>query len=114
MSAEKEKAEKEAAELQALRDKAKQMGAIHHVMNTDDSGVVHHAFFKSPSRIAVGVFLAEAESNVTAACEILFNDAVIKEISDVTYFSSNNEVFNGIIYELQRLIRVKKSISTAL
>lgn len=114
MSEEKEKAEKEAAELQALREKAKQMGAIHHVMNTDDSGVVHHAFFKSPSRIAVGVFLAEIDTNVTSACEIMFNDSVIKELSDYNYFMSSNEVFNGLIYDMKRLIRVKKSTSTPL
>ncbi len=73
----------------------------------------HVLWLRSPSRLAVGVFMAEVTNSVTTACEYIFNDACVREISDVDYFQKD-ENFYGIIRELQTLIRVKKNTSMNL
>lgn len=85
---------------------------IRKATNIDDNGIEHVAYFKEPNRLIVGVAMAEIETNVLKACEYIFNDAVIKEISDVDYFFNNNAVFVGIHRMLQGLIEVKKSTFT--
>lgn len=81
--------------------------AIAYVVSEDGE---HMAFFRTPNRSTVGFFMAEVQNNVTTACEYLYNDAVIREISEVEYFQKD-ENFYSIISTLQRLIQVKKNRS---
>lgn len=85
---------------------------IRKVKNTDDAGTERVAYFREPNRLIVGIAMAKIEENVTLACEYIFDDAVIKEVSDWEYFRENNSVFYGIIPVLQRLAEVKKSTVT--
>lgn len=77
--------------------------------NTDADGVERVAYFRTPNRMVIGIAMAEIERNVLNACEYIFDDAVIREISDVDYFRNNTDVFVGLNVMLQSLIRVKKS-----
>lgn len=83
------------------------------VVCIDDQGQEHVLYLKQPSRMIVGLFLAKIDQNVTEACEYVFYDAVVKEISDVEYFMQD-AAFYGIISKLQQLIQVKKSTSMTL
>jgi hypothetical protein len=87
--------------------------AIHKIVNVDEHGVEHALYLREPSRWAVGVSLAQFDTDVVSACETIFNDAAIKEVSDIEYFQQN-AVFYGLIRPLQTLVVVKKSISTRL
>jgi hypothetical protein len=100
------------AEIEKDAELKKQYGYIRKVKNVDDNGIEHVAYFKSPNRLILGIALAEIEKNVTLACEYIFDDAIIKEISDVSYFRDNDNVFLGIIGMLQGLVQVKKSTIT--
>ena len=93
---------------------AKLKGAIAMVENTDEKGNPIVCYFKSPSRIVLGVAMAEIDRNTLLACEYIFDDACIREISDVEAFRNNDELFLGITGVLQSLVRVKKSLYTAL
>ena len=107
---EAEKVKAEAAINAEIKAKYK---AVKRIVNIDEKGDEHVLYLREPSRLAVGVSLAKIESNVTEACEIIFNDAAIQEVSDIEYFQQNH-VFYGLIYELQTLVRVKKSTSMTL
>lgn len=100
---------KEAEEIrqkeELVRSTMEKYGAIMHVENQGK-----HAYFKAPNRYTVGAALAKIESNVTEACEMIFNNAIIQECSDVAHFQTN-EVFYSLIAPLQSLIRVKKNTS---
>lgn len=78
----------------------------------DDQGKKHVAYFKAPNRLIVGIAMSTIDSNTLLACEYIFDDAVIKEVSDVAYFRDNDDVFIGLVAMLQALIRVKKSTFT--
>lgn len=71
-------------------------------------------YFKKPSRLVLGVAMAEIDRNVTQACEYIFDDCVIKEISDWEAFRNDDELFIGLIPKLQSLASVKKSTYTTL
>jgi hypothetical protein len=88
-------------------------GAIEKVVSIDAAGGEHVLWLKKPSRLVVGIFMATASENTVQACEYVFNDTVIVDISDVAYFQQD-DVFYGILSTLQRLIRVKKSTSMSL
>lgn len=89
-------------------------GAVAMVENTDASGKPIVCYFKSPSRLVLGVALAEIDRNTLMACEYIFDDSVIKEISDVEAFRNDDAIFMGITGVLQSLVRVKKSTYTSL
>lgn len=112
-----EKAEQEAEkikrEAEQAQDYKNRLGAIQRIVSIDDEGNEHVAWFKKPSRIAVGYALAKSEENLVDACEAIFNSAIIQEVSDVPYFQQD-EVFYGLIAPLQRMVNVKKNISTIL
>ena len=84
--------------------KAKELGATAKV--TDGDKV---CYFRLPSRMAIGTSLSMLNTDVVQACEIIFNDACIREVSDYNHWLNDNELFNGICGQLQSLIRVKKS-----
>lgn len=88
--------------------------AILKAEHTDEQGTVHKCYFKKPSRMTIGLAMAEIEKNVVQACEYVFIDSVIREVSDVDYFMNNDEVFMGLIPKLQSLVLVKKSTFTTL
>lgn len=87
--------------------------AIRRIGNIDEHGQEHVLWLREPSRLAVGIFMATVPEDVVAACEYIFNDACIQEVSDVAYFQQN-AVFYGILRDLQRLVSVKKSSSMTL
>lgn len=70
------------------------------------------AYFRKPSRLAIGSFLSKKDENLVEACEALFYDAIIKEVSDADYFLANDEAFLGCMPALIRISVVKKNIST--
>lgn len=95
-------------------EEAKLKGAIAMVENTDENGNPIVCYFKSPSRLVLGVAMAEIDRNTLLACEYIFDDACIREISDVDAFRNNDALFLGITGVLQSLVRVKKSTYTTL
>jgi hypothetical protein len=90
-----------------------QYGYIRKAVNVDEAGVERVAYFREPNRLVVGIAMAEIDRNTLLACEYIFDDAVIREVSDVEYFRNNNGVFIGLSNMLQGLIQVKKSTFTA-
>lgn len=94
---------------QVTLDEAKALGAIAKVEDGDKV-----AYFKAPSRLITGIALSEFTENMTSACEKIFHDCVIQEISDAEHWLEDDGRFNGIVVQLQGLIRVKKSTWTAL
>lgn len=91
-----------------LEIKAKH-GAIAVVRNFDKDGKPIVCYFKEPSRLVLGVAIAEFDRNVILACEYIFDDAVIREVSDVDAFRNDKGIFIGLNLILQSLVRVKKS-----
>lgn len=89
-------------------------GVIAKVENTDDNGKPIVCYFKSPSRLVLGVAMSEIDRNIVLACEYIFDDACVREISDTDAFRNNKEIFLGITGVLQSLVRVKKSTYTIL
>lgn len=79
------------------------------VENTDDKGNKIVCYFKEPSRMAFSYALSMADSDPVQMCQILFNDAVVKEISDWELFFNDNKLFYSLINPLQGLATVKKS-----
>jgi hypothetical protein len=84
------------------------------VENTDSKGNPIVCYFKSPSRLVLGIAMAEIDRNTLLACEYIFDDAVVKEISNHEEFRGNDALFLGITGVLQSLVRVKKSTYTSL
>jgi len=84
-------------------------GAIAVVRNVDKDGKPIVCYFKEPSRLVLGVAIAEIDRNVILACEYIFDDAVIREVSDVDAFRNDKSIFLGLNLILQSLVRVKKS-----
>lgn len=107
---ESEKIKADADQISEYKAKYK---VIKKVVSVDDAGNEHVLWLKSPSRLAVGIFMAAAKQNVIEANEYIFNDAAIQEISDMEYFQQDS-VFYGLNYELQSIISVKKSTSMTL
>lgn len=89
--------------------KAKELGAI---KSASHENLV--VFFREPSRMALGIAMAEIDRDVVKACEIIFFDACIKEVSDMDAYHSDTSLFMGIIPLLQSLVTVKKSLYTTL
>lgn len=89
-------------------------GAVQMVENTDEKGNPIVCYFKQPSRLVLGAAMGEIDRNPLIACEYIFDDSVIREISDVDAFRNNDAVFLGITAMLQSLVRVKKSTFTNL
>lgn len=81
--------------------------------NINEAGKAVVCYFREPSRIAFGVALAKIDTNVVEACEIIFNDSVIQEISDWQDFASENKLFYSLIGALQGLAKQKKSVFTS-
>src|ERR1041384_192827 len=98
-----EAAEKEKIKAALEQEYKAKYRAVKHIINVDDAGTEHHLWLRDPSRMAVGVYLAKVDENVTDACEVLFYDCAITQdnISDVAYFNQE-KVFLGILGELQR------------
>lgn len=84
------------------------------VENTDDKGQPIVCYFKEPSRMAFSMALSMVDSDPVQMCEILFNDTVVREISDWEIFSADNKLFYSLIRPLQNLAQVKKSTFTTL
>ena len=89
--------------------KAKELGAIRKAEHGD---LV--VFFREPSRMALGIAMAEIDRDVVKACEIIFYDACIAEVSDMDTYAKDTALFMGIIPLLQSLVTVKKSLYTTL
>lgn len=89
--------------------KAKELGAIKKAENGD---LV--VYFREPSRMALGIAMAEIDRDVVKACEIIFYDACIAEVSDLDAYAKDTALFIGIIKLLQSLVVVKKSLYTTL
>lgn len=89
-------------------------GVVAKVENFDKDGKKIVCYFKPTSRIVLGQALAELENNTLTACEYIFVDSVVKEISDADAFFNDNSIFLGITGVLQSLVRVKKSTYTSL
>lgn len=89
--------------------KAKELGAIKSATHENLA-----VFFREPSRMALGVAMAEIDRDVVKACEYIFNDACIMEVSDFKEYSTDTALFMGIIPLLQSLVSVKKSLYTTL
>lgn len=89
-----------------------QYNYVRKAVNVDENGVEHVAYFKAPNRLIVGIALAEIDRNTLLACEYIFDESIIKEVSDVDYFRNDDGVFMGLTAMLQSLIRVKKSTFT--
>jgi hypothetical protein len=83
-------------------------------INTDASGKEIVCYFKKPSRLVLGVALAELDRNIVLASEYIFDDCTIRDISDFDAFRNSDEIFLGLIPKLQTLARVKKSTFTTL
>jgi hypothetical protein len=113
----KSQAEAEAKKIIAQAEKDQDIKAKYKAIakqtDIDEHGVEHVAYFREPSRLAVGVWLAQRNDNVTTAAEIIFNDTIIQEVSDVAYFQKD-AVFNGLLGLLGTLVPLKKSTSTFL
>lgn len=91
------------------KKKAKELGAIK-MANHGEVAV----FFREPSRMALGIAMAEIDRDVVKACEIIFYDACIAEVSDMDSYIKDTSLFMGIIPLLQSLVVVKKSLYTTL
>lgn len=89
--------------------KAKELGAIKSASHGD---LV--VFFREPSRMALGIAMAEIDRDVVKACEIIYYDACIAEVSDLEAYAKDTALFMGIIPLLQSLVSVKKSLYTTL
>ncbi len=89
--------------------KAKELGAKSKISDGDKV-----CYFKEPSRMAVGLATAMMNTDRVQGCEILFNDACIKEVSDYNHWLNDTPLFLGICGTLQELIVVKKSTYTTL
>lgn len=89
-------------------------GAIEMATNTDSTGKEIVCYFKTPSRVVLGIAMAEIEKNYLLACEYIFDDSCIREISDFEAFRNDDSIFLGLTGKLQSLIRVKKSNFTTL
>ncbi len=107
-AAEAEAIRKEREEAEAYKSK---YAAFYKISSPDGA---HVLWLRKPSRLAVGVFLAKVEKNVTDACEVLFDDCVVREISDADYFRNDDEAFLGVVPALQAIVRLKKNLFTAL
>lgn len=89
-------------------------GVIGKVENKDANGNPIVCYFKKPSRLVLGVAMAEIDRNFLLACEYIYDDACVREISDYEAFRNDDELFIGINGFLQGLIRGKKSLYTTL
>ena len=105
-----EKVANEIAKDEEIRAKYK---FIRKAKAVDDNGNERVAYFKAPNRMIVGMALAKIDTNVTEACEYIYGDCVIRDVSDWEYFMNNDEAFLGLIGMLQGLIQVKKSTFTS-
>lgn len=89
-------------------------GAIRMAENTNEKGDAIVCYFKEPSRLVLGVALAEIDRNTVMACEYIFDDCCIREISDYDTFRNDKNIFLGLLGLLQSLVVVKKSTFTTL
>lgn len=110
-AAEAEKIQAQAAQDQDAKSK---YGAVRVARNVDKNGNDIVAYFREPSRPVLGVAIAELDKNTVLACEYIFDDACIREISDFDAFRNDVSIFLGLGGMLQSLIIVKKSTFTTL
>lgn len=107
---EAEKIIKEREEFLALEAKYKEThGAVGYCKSTHEEKEII-CWFKKPSRMALGSALAIMDSDLIAACEMIFDSAVIVELSpEWELFRNDDGRFIGITRFLQSLAVVKKS-----
>lgn len=89
--------------------KAKELGSIRKAEHGD---LV--VYFREPSRMAWGIAMAEIDRDVVKACEIVYFDACIAEVSDMDAYHKDMSLFIGLIPLLQSLVVLKKSLYTTL
>lgn len=95
-------------ELKQRDAKAKKLGAVKCVEFED--GVI---YFKAPSRHVLGIAMPKLEVNPVEANEIIINNCVIREVSDVALLE-NDSYFLSLISHVGDLLEVKKSQSRSL
>lgn len=99
----------------ALDKRAKEeFKAVKKAVNVDKDGKQIVAYFREPSRMVVGIAMAKLDTDTLTACEYIFDDAVIREISDTDAFRNDNGIFIGLNVMLQSLVTIKKSTFTTL
>ena len=70
-------------------------------------------YFKKPHRHALGLALAKLDINPVEANEILINNSVISEVSDMEALKDDS-IFFALFNHVGDLMQVKKSQSTML
>jgi len=94
----------EVVEVDARDKKAKDLGAKIVVDFDDDKRI----YLKSPNRYVLGLALAKNDSNPVESKEIVINNSVIRECSDVELLQ-NDEYFLSVMQHVEELLVVKKS-----
>lgn len=93
-----------------LQDKYKQSHGVVGYCKSTHEGREIICWFKKPHRMALGAALAKMETDLIAACEMIFDSAVVSELSpDWELFRNDDGRFIGITNFLQSLAVVKKS-----
>lgn len=88
----------------------KDFGIIASCSGYDEDGKKMTLYFKPPHRMALGAALAVINTNTVEACEIIFDSAIVTDISpDWEKFRNDNGRFLGLTTFLQSLGAVKKS-----
>lgn len=88
--------------------KAKSLGAIKKV--EIENSVF---YFRKPHRHALGLALAKLDINPVEANEILINNSIIAEVSDMEGLKDDS-IFFALFSHVGDLMQVKKSLSTML
>jgi hypothetical protein len=91
-----------------LDKKAKALGAVKHVKVED-----YNFYFKKAHRHVIGLAMAKINVNPVEANEILLNNTIIAEVSDMEALKDDS-IFFALVSEMDDIISVKKSTSRTL